>query len=388
MKYTPHILCSTLLALVVMTMQPSLQAQQPWNFSTLHDACLDDAWLVLPPDSIRLAVERAAGKPVAYNASYHISGPYKTLGRSQIRFQNETDDFRIPENVASQLLPYMVSQRYWQERYNFWAGWAFVDMNQVTGLLEVDSTDRRYGHFSPLMWRGYTFQPSEEWPVSFIVITNTGRPQTLTLRAMERLAKWGAFTTYDQQQAIAEREARQEEMRRRQADSLQRQLDSLAGIGDWAGRQADSLIVALQDDSLAAVAEQNRAEIERAKERMNRDEIFLMNIKPARSDYMFGLEYNFYNCFQKTISKIEITVTPYNDRSKVQEDKFKRSVRTVRCMGPIRPGSPAQYLFDELFWDDRGRIKYMRTTSIVFHFTDGTTKAYTTYAQVMKHTLK
>ena len=81
-------------------------------------------------------------------------------------------------------------------------------------------------------------------------------------------------------------------------------------------------------------------------------------------------------------------MTPYNDRSRVQEDKFHRSVRTVRCMGPIRPESPAQYLFDELFWDDKGRIKYMRTTSITFHFTDGTTKSYNGYNQIMKHSLK
>ena len=364
------------------------RAQQPWNFTSLDEACRDEAWIVLPPDSVRIAVEKAARQTVVFNASYHISGPYKTLGRSMIRFQNSDNDFRVPEDVAAQLLPYMVSHSYWRDRYSNWTNWTFIDMNQVTSLVDVDTTDRRYGHFSPLGWHGYTFQPSEEWPVVFTIITNTGQRQTLTLRAMERLAKWGAFNTYDEMHArmLYEAELQRREMAR--ADSLQRQIDSLANIASWAERQADSILTELQDDSLAAVAEQNRAEVERAKERMNRDEIFIMNIKPARSEYMFGLEYNFYNCFRKTITKIEITVTPYNDRSRVQEDKFHRSVRTVRCMGPIRPGSPAQYLFDELFWEEHSRIKYMRTTSITFHFTDGTTKSYNGYNNIMKHCLK
>ena len=102
---------------------------------------------------------------------------------------------------------------------------------------------------------------------------------------------------------------------------------------------------------------------------------------------MFGLEFNFYNCFQKTITKIEITVTPVNANGQVQRDQFNRDVRTIRCMGPIRPESPAQYIFDELFWDDKGRIKYMRVTSVTFHFTDGTRKNFYGYNQILKHIL-
>lgn len=366
----------------------ALQAQQPWNFASIEDACRDDAYLILPPDSIRSAVLRASDGRADFNVSYHISGPYRSFGRRMVRFQNADSEFRIPMALAEELLPYMVSHSYWRQRYETWSAWSLVDMTQVTTLLEVDTNDRRYGDYSPLLWQGYSFQPSEDWPVCFNVMTNTGTQQVLTLRAMERLAKWGAFSTYAQWQAADRRERDRRRREADRADSLQRQLDSLAGIGRWAGRQADSLVIALQNDSIAAVAEQSRAEVERAKDRMNRNEIFLMNIKPAHSDYMFGLEYNFYNCFNKTITKIEITIVPYNDRSRVQEDKFHRSVRTVRCMGPIRPGSPAPYLFDELFWDERGRIKYMRTTNVTFHFTDGTTRSYNGYDQVMKHCLK
>ncbi len=381
-----HLRILTLIILLAFALP--MAAQQPWNFVTVEEACRDDAFLILPPDSLRAAVLKASGGKADFNVSYHISGPYKSFGRRTVRFQNGDADFRIPVGLAEELLPYLVSHSYWRSRYETWSSWTFIDMTQVTSLIEVDTTDRRYGDYSPLLWRGYTFVPSEEWPVSFKVTTNTGTAQTLTLRAVERLAKWGAFCTYSQW-LVHDKSVR--EQRRREndrADSLQRQLDSLAGIGDWASRHADSLLTAMQNDSLAAVAEQNRVEVERAKARMNRDEIFLMNIKPARSDYMFGLEYNFYNCFNKTVTKIEITVVPYNDRGRIQEDKFHRSVRTVRCMGPIRPGSPAPYLFDELFWDDRGRIRYMRTTSIVFYFTDGTVRSYDGYNQVMSHVLK
>ena len=130
-----------------------------------------------------------------------------------------------------------------------------------------------------------------------------------------------------------------------------------------------------------------RDQVMRTKKRMNRDEIFIMSLQPARSDYMFGLEFNLYNCFKKTISKIEITVAPYNSRDRVQEDKFHRTVRTVRCMGPIAPGEPAQYTFDELFWDDSGKIRYMKVTSITFHFPDGTSRSFNGYPTVMKHSL-
>ncbi len=150
----------------------------------------------------------------------------------------------------------------------------------------------------------------------------------------------------------------------------------------------DSIATQLQSDSIAEQEEQRRSDVERAKERMRRDEIFVMNIKPARSNYMFGIELNLFNCYDKTISMLELSVAPYNDRDRVQEDKFHRSVRSMRCMGPIRPGQPAQYTFDELFWDDSGRIKYMRVTHITFHFTDGTSLSFNGYKQILRHSLK
>lgn len=364
-------------------------AQQPWNFASIGEACLDDAYFIEPPAEVKAVVEEAAGVRPTYNTVYHLSGLWRQWGRNYVRFQNaEGADFRVPEDVAALLLPHLVSCRYWQRRFETLLLWSYLNTEKLTGLLEADTADRRYGRYTPIRWLGYSFQPSEQWPVVLTVTTNTRTPQTLSLHALERLAEWGAFAT---EADMSEYERHNEQLRQSEADrraDLQRALDSLSSISDWAERHADSLILALQADSVSDANEQMQAEVERTKERMNRDEIFIMNIKPARSEYMFGVELNLYNCYDKTISKIELTVTPYNDRGQVQSDKFQRTVRTVRCMGPIRPGAPAQYLFDELFWNDRGRIKYMRVTGITFHFTDGTHRSFSGYNQILKHSLR
>ncbi len=379
----------TLLLFAVLGLHIATLAQQPWNIDRLEDAYLDDAYLIEPPAELKAEVEAVAGKRLAYNTVYHLSGPYKSWGRSYMRFQNADGvDFRLPEDVAVKLFPHMVSCRYWHQRFASLLKWCFVDKASLAGLLEVDTLDNRYGRYSTMYWLDYTFQPSEQWPVSFTVMTNTHQTQQMSLHAMERLAEWGAFATDADQLAYERNEERlRQNVADRKAD-LQRELDSLTSISDWAERHADSLVQVMQRDSLSDANEQMLAEVERAKERMNRDEIFIMNIKPARSEYMFGVELNLYNCYDKIISKIELTVTPYNDRGQVQADKFQRTVRTVRCMGPIRPGSPAQYLFDELFWNDRGRIKYMRVTGITFHFTDGSYRSFSGYNQILKHSLK
>ena len=369
----------------------SLRAQQPWNHGSIEEACLDDGYLISPPGDICLQIEKEAIGKVVYNALYHISGPYTTqtiFGRSKsyIRFQNDSADFRIPVNDAELLLPYLVSRNYWQQRFDVIRSWNYIDASQTCLFLDVDST-AFIGRYINMSWLRFNFQPSEEWPVYFTVALEGGKPQRLSLSALERLAQWGVFATYADWQRYA---ASDNEVMRQylsMMEELQRHVDSLSDVSVEMGRHADSMYTALRSDSLAAVVGQNRSKAEQMKERMNRDEIFIMSIKPARSEYMFGMELNLYNCFDKTITKIEITVTPYNDRARVQQDKFGRSTRTVRCMGPIHPGSPAQYQFDELYWNEQSKIKYMRVTGIEFHFTDGTTKSYYGYDKVMKHCL-
>lgn len=365
----------------------SLHAQQSWNYATITEAHLDDAYLIEPPHALKRLIEKKiAPRQLKYNRMYRLSVSGKRSGKHSLQLQADSINVTLPERLASELIPYLVSDRYWRERYRTLQEWAYVGMDN-SDLLDVDTADHRYGRFVPVIWLGYRYQPSPEWPVVFSVRTNTHVRQTLTLPALQRLAEWGVFTTDEGLQAYEERQALRLQQEQEHREELQRQLDSLDRVSELYGRQADSITVAMQRDSIDQAEQRLMAEVQATKERMNRDQIFIMSINPARSDYMFGLEFNFYNCFQKIITKLEITVTPVNERGHLQKDQFNRDVRTIRCMGPIRPGSPAQYTFDELFWDDKGKIKYMRVTSIVFHFTDGTRRSFYGYDNIMKHTL-
>lgn len=358
----------------------SASAQQPWNYTALEEAHLDDAYLVEPPHALKQQI------PFPVNHLYRLSVEQAKNGRRSLRFQSDSVDCTLPENIAEELFPYLISDRYWRKRYDRLQEWAFVRMDNGY-IIEVDTADHRYGDLSTLVWLGYRYQPSVEWPVAFSVRTNTFERQTLTLPALQRLAEWGAFSTYESFRVNEQGRERQRIGEHRRQQQLQQQLDSLDRVSLLFARQADSITVVLQRDSLDQAEQRLMAEVQATKERMNRDQIFLMSVNTARSDYMFGLEFNFYNCFSKIISKIEITVTPVNDRGQVQKDQFNRDVRTIRCMGPIHPGAPAQYTFDELFWDDKGRIKYMRLTSVTFHFPDGTRKNFYGYEKILKHTL-
>lgn len=387
------IVCAGILLLVLLP--GPVRAQYPWSFQSLEEACLGDAYFVTPPAELRHAVDRAAGQPVLYNVSYHISGPYRSWGRDYVRFQQIFNqwpqitgtDFRLPAELASQLMPYLVSHLYWQQRFGRLVQWVFVDTGQLTGMLCADSASHIYGRYTTFAWLGYHFQPSEEAPVVFSVSVGGGGPQSLTLRALERLAEWGAFATHKDFLGYQAHNAGVERSRQEHEEALQRQIDSLSRIILSVERQADSMTVAIQNDSAAWVRAQSKAEVERTKVRMDRNEIFLMSVQPARNNHMFGLELNFYNCYPRTISKIEIEITPYNDRTRVQQDHFGRSVRTVRCMGPVRPGAPAQYTFDELFWSEKNEIKFMRVTGLTFHFTDGTTRSFYGHENILRHTL-
>lgn len=360
--------------------------QQPWNYASIGEMHLDDAYLLAPPDSLVPLLNKAAGTGIRFDKLYRISVEMKKKDRSIVTFQSDSCTFSLRQPQAEALLPYLVSDRYWRERFRQLQRWTYVNMSAAHPLL-ADTADHRYGPYCPLSWQSYTYLPHSDRPVQFAVRTNIRREQTLGLDAVQHLAERGAFTTDAGMDAYEQnrRDMAAAEQARRQA--LERHLDSLDLMGQQAARLTDSIATAIRRDSLALADQLLRQQVEDTKQRMNRDQIFLMSLKTARSDYMFGLEFNFYNCFPKTISKIEISVTPVNERGQVQADQFKRTVRTVRCMGPVHPGSPAQYTFDELFWDEKGRIRYMRVSSITFHFPDGTRRTFNGHERILKHTL-
>ena len=182
-----------------------------------------------------------------YNQLYRLSVGGERAGKRTLRLQADSIDVALPERLATEMLPYLVSDRYWRQRYCTLQEWAYIGMDNGT-LLGVDTTDHRYGQFVPLVWLGYRYQPSTEWPVVFSVRTNTPERQTLTLAALQRLAEWGAFTTVEGLQAYEERMALRRQQEEEQQLQLQQQLDSLDRVSELYGRQADSITVVLQRD--------------------------------------------------------------------------------------------------------------------------------------------
>ncbi len=362
------------------------QAQQPWNYTAVGEMHLDDAYLLMPTDSLKAAAELAARTGIVFNKRYRLTVETGRKGRQTVHFQSDSCSFALPSAAVEPLLPYLVGDRYWAERQRQMQRWTYVDMTDNT-LVATDSSDHRYGRYSPIAWLGYCYRPSMEWPVVFTVRTNRRGTQELALAAVQQLAERGAFTTDAGLEAYEHNAAEVRAQEQERQAALQRHLDSLDRRRMASLRLADSITTALRNDSIAQAEEALRLQVQATKDRMNRDQIFLMSARTAKSDYMFGLEFNFYNCFAKTITKIEVSVTPVNARGQVQADQFKRTVRTIRCMGPVYSGSPAQYTFDELFWDDRGRIQEMRVSSVTFHFTDGTRRTFSGYEKILRHTL-
>jgi len=99
----------------------------------------------------------------------------------------------------------------------------------------------------------------------------------------------------------------------------------------------------------------------------------------------FGMYFDVYNCFSKTIKYVEFTMTNYNAVGDVQRDDMGRASRTVRGIGPIEKEEGGRYSWDDVFWDDRSVIKKTRLTHIKFIFTDGTSKVFSGYTNINKH---
>ena len=118
---------------------------------------------------------------------------------------------------------------------------------------------------------------------------------------------------------------------------------------------------------------------------LNKRQIFILKDLYSYSDYRFGKKFMFYNCFNKRIKYINITLTAYNGVGDIQRDDIGRSSAKVRGIGPIEKGEIASYDWDELFWDDNDIIDEVLITNISFTFFDGTTKSYSGKANIDKH---
>lgn len=131
--------------------------------------------------------------------------------------------------------------------------------------------------------------------------------------------------------------------------------------------------------NLARIAENN------LYNELNRRQIFILKDLYSYSEYRFGKKFKFYNCFNKRIKYINITLTAYNGVGDIQYDDIGRSSAKLRGIGPIEKGDIASYDWDDLFWDDNDIIDEVVITNITFTFFDGTTKSYSGRANIDKH---
>lgn len=152
--------------------------------------------------------------------------------------------------------------------------------------------------------------------------------------------------------------------------------------------------IAFQQDSImqlgvAHCLDSLRNLSQRAKNKLynelNRRQIFILKDLYSYSEYRFGKKFKFYNCFNKRIKYINITLTAYNGVGDIQRDDIGRSSAKLRGIGPIEKGDIASYDWDELFWDDNDIINKVLITNITFTFFDGTTKSYSGKANIDKH---
>ena len=143
-----------------------------------------------------------------------------------------------------------------------------------------------------------------------------------------------------------------------------------------------------QEKMAQQVREKEQKSIDSTLRVYKQKQIFIWNQKYAYGDYgRFGLEWIFFNCFNKVIKYIEITIKPYNQVGDIQSDDIGRKEAKARCIGPIEVGETASFSFDNLFWDDNDIIHKLIVTYIKIIFMDNTSKVYSGSENIKKRML-
>lgn len=168
--------------------------------------------------------------------------------------------------------------------------------------------------------------------------------------------------------------------------------DYLKAKGDE-GKEQRFIVAATYDDvQTEKWIERLKAAIEDYEKKVayrKKNQIFITGIgydyDSNEYSHRFGMRFDIYNCFSKTIKYVEFTLTNYNAVGDVQRDDMGRASRTVKGIGPIEPEEGGRYSWDDIFWDDRDVISKTRLTNVKFTFKDGTTRVFSGYANINKH---
>lgn len=115
-----------------------------------------------------------------------------------------------------------------------------------------------------------------------------------------------------------------------------------------------------------------------------KNKVFILSENYSFSDYKFGLEFKFFNCYSKDIKYINLRIVAFNQVGDVQKDDFGNFAKDVRCIGPFESGEVGVYDFNELFWDDNDIIKELRVVELKITFMDNSVISFSGKAKVDK----
>lgn len=121
---------------------------------------------------------------------------------------------------------------------------------------------------------------------------------------------------------------------------------------------------------------------------LNKGEYFLIEspspIEKPSSDYE-GIEFKFYNCYNKTVNYIYYKAVAYNSVGDKQYDYSGESTKYIEIIGPIRPGEVDFEYNNEIFYDSREKISNIRIEEMRIVFSDGTSKHFKSYSEIISH---
>ena len=200
----------------------------------------------------------------------------------------------------------------------------------------------------------------------------------------------GVEKTYRKYQSVRFLDSKDDEF-------LQRRGDDGLTVREKTAHEYDSLAQIWRKERLLKQAEEKLLEEERQRKSFDSilaacksKQIFIFDQEYVFAEYggRFGLKWTFYNCFNKEIKYIKITVKPYNKVGDIQRDDIGRKEALARCIGPLEKGEFGTYSFEKLFWDDNDIIDHVNISNIVITFKDNSTKVFSEWNNIKKRMLK
>ena len=90
-------------------------------------------------------------------------------------------------------------------------------------------------------------------------------------------------------------------------------------------------------------------------------------------------------CYNKTINYIYYKAVAYNSVGDKQYDLSGESTKYVEIIGPINPGEVDSEYNNEIFYDSKEKISYIRVEEMRIVFADGTSKHFKSYSEILSH---